>query len=273
MAGTGSWASLEARYGKLFRTLTWVAFIPALPMLLAHGFMSKNAVPVAGLVPQSLSTVAGIWLLRRQSKSRALQDADGKQIGAGGSGGIMGSVEGAAEDGIHEVDAIGEKLTHPFLVFAFDIAIAAGIMVVLVYTWKSSSKSAALSMLAAYATIPLILSFISHVALAFAALWDGLAIHGHIKWAAARAIEPDCPNCSHSLWPEQPTVPWSRFFKKKSTNSYVPVFADGARSYHSEDEDHHGILGYGSAPQAIDIQSKKKSKALAPVDETSALLE
>lgn len=151
MTGTASWASLEARYGKLFRTLTWVAFIPALPMLLAHGFMSKNAVPVAGLIPQSLSTVAGIWLLRRQSKSRAAQDADG-------GGGIMGSVENAVEDGIHELDTVGEKLTHPFLVFAFDIAIATGIMVVLVYTWKSSSKSAALSMLAAYATIPLILS-------------------------------------------------------------------------------------------------------------------
>ncbi len=151
MTGTGSWASLEARYGKLFRTLTSVAFIPALPMLLAHGFMSKNAVPVAGLIPQSLSTVAGIWLLRRKSsKPGVAQDAD--------EGGIMGSVEDAVEDGMHEVDSLGEKLTHPFLVFAFDIAIAAGIMVVLVYTWKSSSTSAALSMLAAYATIPLILS-------------------------------------------------------------------------------------------------------------------
>lgn len=111
------------------------------------------------------------------------------------------------------------------------------------------------------------------MALAFAALWDGLAIHGHIKWAAARAIEPDCPNCSHSLWPEQPTVPWSRFFKKKSSNSYVPVFTDGARSYHSEDEDSHRILGYGSAPEAINVQPNKKSKALASADETSALLE
>ncbi|EGX89905.1 hypothetical protein CCM_08158 [Cordyceps militaris CM01] len=269
MTGANSWASLEARYGKLFRTLTWVAFIPAVPMLLAHGFMSKNAVPVAGLVPQSLSTVAGIWLLRRKSK------APGETGGEGGGGDrLMSSVEHAVEDGLEEVDSLSEKLSHPFLVFAFDIAIAAGIMVVLVYTWKSSSTSAALSMLAAYATIPLILSFISHVALAFAALWDGLAIHGHIKWAAARAIDSDCPNCSHGLWPERPTMPWSRFFQKKTSVSYAPVFTDGAQSYHSEDEDDHGMQGYGIGPEAIEVLPKKKcKKAPTVVDETSALLE
>lgn len=152
MAATSSWASLEARCGKLFRTLTWVAFIPALPMLLAHGLMSKRAFPVTGLVPQSLSTAAGIWLLRRQSK-KSRQESTGQD-----DGDIMSSVEDAVESGMHEIDSVGEKLTHPFLVFAFDIAIAAGIMVVLVYTWRSSSNSAALSMLAAYATIPLILS-------------------------------------------------------------------------------------------------------------------
>lgn len=157
MAGSG-WASLEARYGKLFRTLTWVAFIPALPMLLAHGFMSKSAVPVAGLIPQSLSTVAGIWLLRRKSKAKTDGADDGEEGNGGHSGGIMGTVEGALEDGMEEVDSFGDKLTHPFLVFAFDIAIATGIMIVLVYTWRSSSKSAALSMLAAYATIPLMMS-------------------------------------------------------------------------------------------------------------------
>ncbi|OAA73848.1 hypothetical protein ISF_00749 [Cordyceps fumosorosea ARSEF 2679] len=268
MTGANSWASLEARYGKLFRTLTWIAFIPALPMLLAHGFMSKHLVPVAGLIPQSLSTVAGIWLLRRKSKERS--DADGED----GRGGIMDAVEGAVEEGIHEVDSLSETLTHPFLVFAFDIAIATAIMVVLVYTWRSSSNSAALSMLAAYATIPLMLSFISHVALAFAALWDGLAIHGHIKWAASRAIDSDCPNCSHGLWPERPTMPWSRFFQKKSSSSYAPVFTDGAQSYHSEDEDDHGIPGYPIEPETIDVRPKKISKkALTPVDETSALLE
>ncbi len=68
-------------------------------------------------------------------------------------------------------------------------------------------------------------------------------------------------------------MPWSKFFQKKSSSSYVPVFTDGARSYHSEDEDDRGIRGYGIEPETIDIQPKKKSKALAPADETSALLE
>lgn len=153
MAGISGWSSLEARFGRLFRTLTWVAFIPALPMLLAHGILSRHAVPAVGLIPQGISTVAGIMLLRRKSRPQA--DEDDEQ---GGHGGIMGGVEGAVEDGIQEVDSFGDKLTHPFVVFAFDIAIATGIMVVLVYTWKSSSHSAALSMLAAYATIPLMMS-------------------------------------------------------------------------------------------------------------------
>ncbi|KAM3436048.1 hypothetical protein MY4824_004526 [Beauveria thailandica] len=269
MAATSSWTSLEARYGKLFRTLTWVAFIPALPMLLAHGLMSKRAFPVTGLVPQSLSTVAGIWLLRRQSKT-SRQEPTGRDD----DGDMMSSVEDAVESGMHEIDSVGEKLTHPFLVFAFDIAIAAGIMVVLVYTWRSSSNSAALSMLAAYATIPLILSFISHVALAFAALWDGLAIHGHIKWAASRAIDSDCPNCSHGLWPERPTMPWSRYIKKQTPAPYASVFADGAQSYHSEDDDDHITPGYAIEPETVDIRPKKiTNKALTPVNETTALLE
>ncbi|KAH8717195.1 hypothetical protein HC256_001896 [Beauveria bassiana] len=186
----------------------------------------------------------------------------------------MSSVEDAVESGMHELDSVGEKLTHPFLVFAFDIAIATGIMVVLVYTWRSSSNSAALSMLAAYATIPLILSFISHVALAFAALWDGLAIHGHIKWAASRAIDSDCPNCSHGLWPERPTMPWSQYTKKQTPASYASVFADGAESYHSEDDDDHVTPSYAIEPETVDIRPKKiTNKALTPVNETTALLE
>lgn len=113
---------------------------------------------------------------------------------------------------------------------------------------------------------------ISHVALAFSALWDGLAIHGHIKWAASRAIDSDCPNCSHNLWPERPKMPWSRFFKSKSRSAYAPVFTDGAESYHSDEED--TIHGYGIQPETVDIRPKKngKNKTLASVDETSALL-
>lgn len=154
MTGSSSWASLEERFGRLFRTLTWVAFIPALPMLITHGVLSRDAVPAVGLVPLAISTVAGITLLRHKNKLQA-QSADGHEGGAAAAG---HSEIGAVESGIAELDSFGDKITHPLAVFAFDIAIAASIMVVLVYTWKSSSTSASLSMLAAYATIPLMLS-------------------------------------------------------------------------------------------------------------------
>lgn len=112
---------------------------------------------------------------------------------------------------------------------------------------------------------------ISHVALAFAALWDGLAIHGHIKWAASRAIDSDCSNCGHNQWPDRPKMPWSRFFQAKTRSAYAPVFTDGAESYHEDEED---VRGYGIEPETVDIRPKKngKNKTFSSVDETSALL-
>lgn len=62
------------------------------------------------------------------------------------------------DEGHHDASTVHGKMTHPFAVYFYDIILAASIMVVLVYTWKSSSTSAGLSMLAAYATIPLMLT-------------------------------------------------------------------------------------------------------------------
>ncbi|KAJ2981608.1 hypothetical protein NQ176_g1928 [Zarea fungicola] len=239
-------------------------------MLITHGVLSRDAVPAVGLVPLAISTVAGITLLRHKNKLQA-QSADGQEGSAAGAAGGHNEI-GAVESVIAELDPVGDRITHPLAVFAFDIAIAASIMVVLVYTWKSSSTSASLSMLAAYATIPLMLSFISHVALAFSALWDGLAIHGHIKWAASRAIDSDCPNCSHSLWPDRPTMPWSRFFQGRNQSAaYTPLFADGAESYHSDDD---AIRGFAAEPEAVDVRPKKngRNKPTSIVDETTSLL-
>jgi len=57
-------------------------------------------------------------------------------------------------------------LTHRILVFVVDVLLAAGLMVVLVFTWIRTGRrtggrwdrSAELAMLAAYATLPLLLN-------------------------------------------------------------------------------------------------------------------
>lgn len=167
MTGFSGWSSFEARFGKLFRILTFAAFIPALPMLLAHGFLSKHLFPAIGLIPQSLSLIAGIMLLRYKLKSAAvpsLESLEGGQTDGVASDARQQPVDTANvgedddDDHYRDTSTVHGKMTHPFVVFFFDIILAASIMVVLVFTWKSSSASAGLSMLAAYATIPLLLS-------------------------------------------------------------------------------------------------------------------
>jgi hypothetical protein len=44
------------------------------------------------------------------------------------------------------------------MAFAFDVVLAAACMIVLVFTWISNDQLASLSMLAAYATIPLLVN-------------------------------------------------------------------------------------------------------------------
>jgi hypothetical protein len=47
-------------------------------------------------------------------------------------------------------------IVHPVAVFWYDVALAAGYMVVLVFTWITTQGASGLSMLAAYATMPLL---------------------------------------------------------------------------------------------------------------------
>ena len=164
------WTSFEARFGKLFRILTFAAFLPALPMLLAHGFLSKHLFPAIGLIPQSLSLLAGIMLLRYKLKSATSSIESSLEAGqtdgvatdpttsATGNAAPLQDQDEEDDHHHHDTSTVHGKMTHPFVVFFFDIILAASIMVVLVFTWKSSSTSAGLSMLAAYATIPLMLS-------------------------------------------------------------------------------------------------------------------
>jgi hypothetical protein len=120
------------------RILAALLFIPALPLCLAHGILRQYPVPALGLVPQFFSVVAAVVVvgLRRDKNSDEHRH------------------------GLRDV------VTHPLAVFSYDMALAAGYMVVLVFTWISkggpywitSDRPYKLSMLAAYATMPLLAS-------------------------------------------------------------------------------------------------------------------
>ena len=101
------------------RIASAAAFIPAFPLCLAHGVVSHGVVPAVGLVPLAFSSAAGVFLATRSAHH--------------------------------------DKFKHPALIFASDVVLAAALMVVLVYTWLTApQRSASFSMLAAYATIPLL---------------------------------------------------------------------------------------------------------------------
>ena len=103
------------------RIASAVSFIPAFPLCLAHGVASRGPgiVPAIGLVPLAFSSAAGVFLATKSAHH--------------------------------------DKFKHPALIFASDVVLAAALMVVLVYTWLTApQRSASFSMLAAYATIPLL---------------------------------------------------------------------------------------------------------------------
>ncbi|KAL7620168.1 hypothetical protein AAE478_009161 [Parahypoxylon ruwenzoriense] len=100
-------------------------------------------------------------------------------------------------------------IRHPVLVFATDTVLAAALMIVLVFTWlgNSNAASAETAMLAAYATIPLLI----HLYLAVRELSRGLAIRELTTWVAWQAVPPDCPDCGRRLRPTSvPQPPWLR---------------------------------------------------------------
>jgi hypothetical protein len=125
---------------RTLRIIAVASFIPSFALCIAHGVLSHKPVPAVGLVPQAFSVATSIALLRAaRSHSR---DADVESI----------------DSGRHSTFSIRALLTHPIVVFIHDIILAAALMIVLVFTWTHHGRSASLSMLAAYATLPILTS-------------------------------------------------------------------------------------------------------------------
>ncbi|KAI1088638.1 hypothetical protein F5B19DRAFT_413048 [Rostrohypoxylon terebratum] len=203
------------------RITTVATFLPAFPLLLAHGVVSNSPAPAVGLVPLAVSASTGIFLLSRQS-ARKQQSAEPERGDIEEGQAREHPVE--QEPGLEqefaqqppersEPPAPTSNRNHPILVFAVDTMLAAALMVVLVFTWIDSSSgstnSAESAMLAAYGTIPLLINFFIHLYLAVREFSRGLAIPGLTQYLAWQIVEPDCPDCGRRLRPEAPpSLPW-----------------------------------------------------------------
>lgn len=156
---------------RTLRIVTAATFLPAFPLCLAHGVVSNSPAPAVGLVPLAFSASVGVFLVSRQAAKR--QPPPEPERGDGGEEGQAQEPgqeqEGQREDTRQTQDASHTLTptptptqTHPILVFVVDTILAAALMIVLVFTWIDSSSgstnSAESAMLAAYATIPLLVN-------------------------------------------------------------------------------------------------------------------
>ncbi|KAI1774497.1 hypothetical protein F4818DRAFT_418095 [Hypoxylon cercidicola] len=201
---------------RTLRIVTAANFLPAFPLCLAHGVVSKSPAPAVGLVPLAFSAGAGVFLVSRHS-SKKKQAAPEPERGDVGEGQEQEQVQEQGQGDIQQPqgpsNASKPAKSNPILVFAADTILAAALMIVLVFTWidssSGSSNSAETVMLAAYATMPLLVNFLIHLYLAVRELSRGLAIPGLTQYLAWQAVPPDCPDCGRRLRPRAPPrMPW-----------------------------------------------------------------
>ncbi|KAL6904739.1 hypothetical protein GGI43DRAFT_381142 [Trichoderma evansii] len=225
-----------------------VSFVPSFGLCIAHGVLSGMVVPAIGLVPQAFSVATSIALLRA---TRSHKDADAESVGSAQRGG----------------SSIRAFLTHPIIVFLHDTILAASLMLVLVMTWIHPNHSVSLSMLSAYATLPILTSFFCHLFAAILAVYQGLGIHGYLQWVAWQILPPNCPNCEHHLRPSSlPEIPWFQSIKNLNLGlrypwhrSDAPLLApstfmdeDDPERYRDDPEDDE------SSPKPVTVQSRSK---------------
>lgn len=123
------------------RIVAVTSFIPAFPLLLAHGIISSSPVPATGLVPLAFSAGASLFILLRPKKPTS-SDRD---------------EEAPPQDA--EAQESSNDAAHPIVLFVVDLILAAALLTVLVFSWlKSAQFNGQQATLAAYGTIPLLLN-------------------------------------------------------------------------------------------------------------------
>ncbi|KAK7983552.1 hypothetical protein PG989_010954 [Apiospora arundinis] len=218
------------------RIVTIATFVPAFALCIAHGVRSGSPVPAVGLVPLAFSSGSSIFLLVRQrqdirrnrkNKQAAYnqQPQDNDAAEEQSTQQEQQQVEDGGDGSRDESDDALTKPRKPVLTFFADVILAAALMVVLVFTWIQTGGSAELAMLAAYATIPLLVNFFIHLYLAVREFSRGLAIPALIQYLAWQVVPGACPDCGRHLRPEStPAMPWFASTSSASTPASPSFF-------------------------------------------------
>ena len=178
---------------RTLRLIAAAAFVFAFPVCLSHAIMSRMPAPGVGLIPLFVSTVVSIFLaIRSRPKKEQVHEHHhrgisrhhhGRQATPALSRSLSSSSLESLSDEIVPDNNDDDKspqtgLRHPVLVFVVDTLLATGDMVVLVITWIRitdyregavgygqwgywypwNKKISLLPMLAAYATVPLLVN-------------------------------------------------------------------------------------------------------------------
>ncbi|PNY26576.1 Uncharacterized protein TCAP_03496 [Tolypocladium capitatum] len=220
------------------RLLLVGAFIPAFPLCLVHGILSHHPVPAVGLVPQAVSVAVAALLLR---------------VRRAGDAAVVDDEEG------DERNVVRERLTHPVTIFVVDAILAAALMVVLVFTWTTHTGNASLSMLAAYATIPLLTSLQVSPPNTHGHLESLIELTAACLTASPTSSSPCTPSMTASptrLRPSLPEFPWLRHFRRPGDAEYAPVLVDDAGRYRDEPGDGEEVRA--EQPEAVEVRSKDR---------------
>ncbi|KAK8016821.1 hypothetical protein PG993_015010 [Apiospora rasikravindrae] len=230
-------ASAAEKAQAPLRAVAVATFFPAFALCIAHGVRSSRPVPAVGLVPLAFSSGLSTFLLvrlrqaikknkRKQAVRRPSQPRDNEAVEAQREQQQEGDV-GEREEG--DDDDVSTQPRKPILTFFADLVLAAALMVVLVFTWIQTGGSAELAMLAAYATIPLLVNFFIHLYLAVRELSRGLAIPALMQYLAWQVVPGSCPDCGRHLRPEStPAMPW---FAAAATSTSPPASPGFFRSF------------------------------------------
>lgn len=148
------------------RLVLVLSYVPSIPLGIAHGVLSHKVVPALGLLPLTASAATAIAAYRLRGKIVELDEERQQRLEEASTN---GDEDAEAEEDGRQLDGddtdtstsaarFRSAITHPITVFAWDVVLAAATMIVLVFTWTDHGRLSSLSMLAAYATMPLLVN-------------------------------------------------------------------------------------------------------------------
>ena len=94
------------------RVVAVASFVPAFPLLLAHGIVSHSPVPATGLVPLAFSAGFSLFILRRRARRQAPQSAPPSNERENERQPLLPSEEAGFVPPEDDADGVGDVLAH-----------------------------------------------------------------------------------------------------------------------------------------------------------------